>query len=67
MNRAQIHDLIFSLGMYGAMSSGTIEMMRNLAYNKAQDYDEVLKMEQQQKLFDSLNNSQDSLIIYPNY
>jgi hypothetical protein len=26
-----INDLIFALGMYGAMSSGTINMMRNLA------------------------------------
>jgi hypothetical protein len=29
-----INDLIFALGMYGAMSKGTINMMRNLAKNK---------------------------------
>ncbi len=31
-----INDLIFALGMYGAMSSGTISMMRNLAKHTGQ-------------------------------
>lgn len=35
---AGIDDLIFSLGMYGAMSHGTIKMMKNMATNKPQDY-----------------------------
>ena len=29
----KVNDLIFALGMYGAMSKGTINMMRNLATN----------------------------------
>ncbi|MDP5076104.1 MAG: hypothetical protein NWP82_06450, partial [Flavobacteriales bacterium] len=30
-----INDLIFGMGMYGAMSRGTIQMMRNLGFKKA--------------------------------
>lgn len=63
MNDAQVNDLVFALGMYGAVSRGTIGMMRNLAYNKNQDYDEVLKREREQKILDSLNSIQDSLIV----
>jgi hypothetical protein len=50
---AQINDLIFALGMYGAMSHGTINMMKNLATHKPQDYDIVRKREQE-RLTDSL-------------
>lgn len=62
-----INDLIFSLGMYGAMSHGTINMMRKLGKNKQQDYDVILAEEKRkaQALQDSLNalgiNPQDSL------
>lgn len=63
MNDALVNDLIFAMGMYGAMSRGTIGMMRNLAYNKNQDYDEVLKREREQKILDSINSIQDSVII----
>lgn len=31
----RINDLIFGMGMYGAMSRGTIQMMRNLGFKKA--------------------------------
>ena len=31
----KINDLIFGMGMYGAMSRGTIQMMRNLGLNSA--------------------------------
>jgi hypothetical protein len=37
--------------------------MRNLAYNKNQDYDEVLKREREQKILDSINSIQDSVIV----
>jgi hypothetical protein len=30
-----VNDLIFGMGMYGAMSRGTIQMMRNLGFKKA--------------------------------
>jgi hypothetical protein len=63
MNDAQVNDLVFAMGMYGAMSRGTIGMMRNLAYNKNQDYDEVLKREREQKILDSINSIQDSVIV----
>lgn len=63
MNDAQVNDLVFAMGMYGAMSRGTIGMMRNLAYNKNQDYDEVLKKEREQKILDSINSLQDSVIV----
>jgi hypothetical protein len=60
MKDAQVNDLVFAMGMYGAMSRGTIGMMRNLAYNKSQDYDEVLKREREQKILDSINNIQNT-------
>ncbi|MBM3426779.1 MAG: hypothetical protein FJX97_07285 [Bacteroidetes bacterium] len=63
MNDAHVNDLVFAMGMYGAMSRGTIGMMRNLAYNKNQDYDEVLKKEREQKILDSINSLQDSVIV----
>ncbi len=63
MNDAQVNDLVFALGMYGAMSRGTIGMMRNLAYNKNQDYDDVLKKEREQKILDSINSLQDSVLV----
>lgn len=62
-----INDLIFSLGMYGAMSHGTINMMRRLGKNKQQDYDVILaeKKLKAQALQDSLSalgiNPPDSL------
>jgi hypothetical protein len=31
----QVNDLIFGMGMYGAMSKGTIQMMRQLGLNKS--------------------------------
>lgn len=31
----QVNDLIFGMGMYGAMSKGTINMMRNLGLKKS--------------------------------
>lgn len=34
LEKYQINDLIFSIGMHSAMSSGTIRMMRNLAFQK---------------------------------
>ena len=61
MNTAQVTDLVFALGMYGAMSKGTIGMMRNLAYQKDQDYDEVLNREREQKILDSLASFRDSV------
>ena len=33
IEKNKINDLIFALGMYGAMSNGTINMMRRLAVN----------------------------------
>jgi hypothetical protein len=30
-----INDLIFGMGMYGAMNRGTIQMIRNLGFKKA--------------------------------
>jgi len=63
MNDSQVNDLVFAMGMYGAMSRGTIGMMRNLAYNKNQDYDEVLKREREQKILDSINSIQDTVIV----
>ena len=33
IEKNKINDLIFALGMYGAMSNGTINMMRHLAVN----------------------------------
>ena len=58
---AEIDDLIFALGMYGAMSKGTIGMMRNLARHTPQDYDLVRKREAENRASNSLNRLQDSL------
>jgi len=63
MKDAQVNDLVFALGMYGAVSRGTIGMMRNLAYHKNQNYADVLKREEEQRILDSINGVQDSLVV----
>lgn len=63
MKDAQVNDLVFAIGMYGAMSKGTISLIRSLAYNINQDYDEVLKREREQEILDSINSIQDSLFV----
>lgn len=63
MKDAQVNDLVFAVGMYAAVSRGTIGMMRNLAYQKDQDYDEVLKQEEAQRILDSINGVQDTLVV----
>lgn len=60
---AEINDLIFALGMYGAMSKGTIGMMRNLKFHKAQDYEIVKQREAEKRVQDSLSRVEDSLKI----
>ena len=60
---AQVNDLVFALGIYGAVSRGTIGMMRNLAYNKNQNYADVLKREEEQRILDSINGVQDSVVV----
>ena len=63
MKDAQVNDLVFALGMYGAVSRGTIGMMRNLAYHKNQNYADVLKREEEQRILDSINGVQDSVVV----
>ena len=63
MKDAQVNDLVFAVGLYAAVSRGTIGMMRNLAYQKDQDYDEVLKQEEAQRILDSINGFQDTLVV----
>ena len=63
MKEAQVNDLVFAVGMYAAVSRGTIGMMRNLAYQKDQDYDQVLKQEEAQRILDSINGVQDSVVV----
>jgi hypothetical protein len=63
MEDAQVNDLVFAVGLYAAVSRGTIGMMRNLAYQKDQDYDEVLKQEEAQRLLDSINGIQDTVVV----
>jgi hypothetical protein len=63
MKDAQVNDLVFAVGMYAAVSRGTIGMMQNLAYQKDQDYDEVLKQEEAQRILDSINVVQDTLVV----
>ncbi len=63
MKDAQVNDLVFAVGLYAAVSRGTIGMMRNLAYQKDQDYDEVLKQEEAQRILDSINGVQDTLVV----
>jgi hypothetical protein len=41
-------------------------MMRNLAYQKDQDYDEVLKQEEVQRILDSINGVQDTVAVVQN-
>jgi hypothetical protein len=66
MKDAQVNDLVFAVGMYAAVSRGTIGMMRNLAYQKNQDYDEVLKQEEAQRILDSINGVQDTVAVVQN-
>ncbi len=63
MKEAQVNDLVFAVGMYAAVSKGTIGMMRNLAYQKDQDYDKILKQEEDQRILDSINGVQDSVMV----
>ena len=63
MKEAQVNDLVFAVGMYAAVSRGTIGMMRNLAYQKDQDYDDVLKQEEAQRILDSINGAQDTVVV----
>ena len=63
MEDAQVDDLVFAVGLYAAVSRGTIGMMRNLAYQKDQDYDEVLKQEEAQRILDSINGVQDTVVV----
>jgi hypothetical protein len=63
MEDAQVNDLVFAVGLYAAVSRGTIGMMRNLAYQKDQDYDEVLKQEEAQRILDSINRVQDTVAV----
>jgi hypothetical protein len=41
-------------------------MMRNLAYQKDQDYDEVLKQEEAQRILDSIKGVQDTVVVVQN-
>lgn len=66
MKEAQVDDLVFAVGMYAAVSRGTIGMMRNLAYQKDQDYDEVLKQEEAQRILDSISGVQDTVVVVQN-
>ena len=66
MKEAQVNDLVFAVGLYAAVSRGTIGMMRNLAYQKDQDYDEVLKKEEAQRILDSINGFQDTVAVVQN-
>ena len=66
MEDAQVNDLVFAVGLYAAVSRGTIGMMRNLAYQKDQDYDEVLKQEEAQRILDSINGVQDTVAVVQN-
>ena len=66
MKDAQVNDLVFAVGLYAAVSRGTIGMMRNLAYQKDQDYDEVLKQEEVQRILDSINGVQDTVAVVQN-
>ena len=66
MKDAQVNDLVFAVGLYAAVSRGTIGMMRNLAYQKDQDYDEVLKQEEAQRILDSINGLQDTVTVVQN-
>lgn len=66
MKEAQVNDLVFAVGLYAAVSRGTIGMMRNLAYQKDQDYDEVLKKEEAQRILDSINGVQDTVAVVQN-
>jgi hypothetical protein len=52
--------------MYAAVSRGTIGMMRQLAYQKNQDYDEVLKQEEAQRILDSIKGVQDTVAVVQN-
>ena len=63
MKEAQVNDLVFAVGMYAAVSKGTIGMMRNLAYQKDQDYDKILKQEEDQRILDSINGVQDTVMV----
>jgi hypothetical protein len=67
MKDAQVDDLVFAVGMYAAVSRGTIGMMRQMAYQKNQDYDEVLKQEEAQRLLDSINGVQDTVQVQNQY
>jgi hypothetical protein len=66
MQDAQVNDLVFAVGLYAAVSRGTIGMMRNLAYQKDQDYDEVLKQEEAQRILDSITGVQDTVAVVQN-
>ena len=66
MKDAQVDDLVFAVGLYAVVSRGTIGMMRNLAYQKDQDYDEVLKQEEAQRILDSINGVQDTVAVVQN-
>ena len=66
MKDAQVDDLVFAVGLYATVSRGTIGMMRNLAYQKDQDYDEVLKQEEAQRILDSINGIQDTVAVVQN-
>jgi hypothetical protein len=57
----EINDLIFAVGMYGAMNPGTIRMMRNLSTYPARDYDIVRKAELEKRRADSLQKLSDSI------
>ncbi len=63
MRDAQVDDLVFAVGMYAAVSRGTIGMMRQLAYQKNQDYSDVLKQEEAQRILDSINGVQDTVVV----
>ena len=67
MKDAQVNDLVFAVGLYAAVSRGTIGMMRQLAYQKNQDYDEVLKQEEAQRILDSINGVQDTVAVVQNH
>jgi len=58
---AEINDLIFAVGMYGAMNPGTIRMMKNLSTHPAQDYDLVRKAALEKSRADSLQKLTDSI------
>ncbi len=57
----EINDLIFAVGMYGAMSSGTIQRMRNLGFNNRSVHKKDVEKKDtiaiiNSKLADSLKN-----------